>query len=528
MYNFASDYLEGAHPQVMEALNKTNFIQTVGYGEDQYCQKAKDKIKAILENENVDIHFLVGGTQTNMIMISSALKDYQAVIAVDSGHINVHETGAVEFTGHKILTKPHQDGKMIPEMIDEIMREHPDEHMVQPKMVYISQTTEYGTYYTLEELKGIYECCQQNNLYLFIDGARLGSALVLKDAPTLQEMALYSDVFYIGGTKMGALFGECLVIINDELKTDFRYHIKQKGAMLAKGRLLGVQFNALFENDLYLEIGKHENECADILRKKRFKRGSIDFDFPESKIILDKDGRPVDIKPYDRNVATKLIEDFMLAANETVAEDYFWQEVPFLYRTHENPDPEKILKLSTFINNFGYSMHITDEIHPKELQKLLEKIAGSDEENLISRLTLRSMKKAKYTAECIGHFGLAAKYYCHFTSPIRRYPDLQIHRIIKECLHGGMSEKRKLHYDKILPDVAEQASATERRADEAERDTDKLKMVQYMSAHIGEYFDGVISGVTNWGIYVELPNTIEGMVSVNNICLLYTSDAADE
>ena len=155
MYNFASDYLEGAHPQVMEALNKTNFIQTVGYGEDQYCQKAKDKIKAILENENVDIHFLVGGTQTNMIMISSALKDYQAVIAVDSGHINVHETGAVEFTGHKILTKPHQDGKMIPEMIDEIMREHPDEHMVQPKMVYISQTTEYGTYYTLEELKAL-------------------------------------------------------------------------------------------------------------------------------------------------------------------------------------------------------------------------------------------------------------------------------------------------------------------------------------------------------------------------------------
>ena len=265
-------------------------------------------------------------------------------------------------------------------------------------------------------------------------------------------------------------------------------------------------------------------EAAELLRKKRFARGSVDFDFPESKIILDENGHPTDIKPYDRNVATKLIEDFMLAANETVAEDYFWQEVPFLYRTHENPDPEKILKLSTFINNFGYSMHITDEIHPKELQKLLEKIAGSDEENLISRLTLRSMKKAKYTAECIGHFGLAAKYYCHFTSPIRRYPDLQIHRIIKECLHGGMSEKRKLHYDKILPDVAEQASATERRADEAERDTDKLKMVQYMSAHIGEYFDGVISGVTNWGIYVELPNTIEGMVSVNNMRGYYVFD----
>ena len=265
-------------------------------------------------------------------------------------------------------------------------------------------------------------------------------------------------------------------------------------------------------------------EAAALLRKKRFARGSIDFDFPESKIVLDTKGHPVKIEPYDRNVATKLIEDFMLVANETVAEDYFWQEVPFLYRTHENPDPEKIIKLSTFINNFGYSMHITDEIHPKELQKLLEKISGSDEENLISRLTLRSMKKAKYTPECIGHFGLAAKYYCHFTSPIRRYPDLQIHRIIKECLHGGMSEKRKDHYYKILPDVAEPTSATERRADEAERDTDKLKMVEYMEQFKGEKFSGVISGVTNWGIYVELPNTIEGMVSVNDMPGFYIFD----
>ena len=245
---------------------------------------------------------------------------------------------------------------------------------------------------------------------------------------------------------------------------------------------------------------------------------------PMLKIVLDDKGHPIKIEPYDRNVATKLIEDFMLIANETVAEDYFWQEVPFLYRTHENPDPEKILKLSTFINNFGYSMHVTDEIHPKELQKLLEKISGSDEENLISRLTLRSMKKAKYTPECVGHFGLAARYYCHFTSPIRRYPDLQIHRIIKECLHGGMSEKRKEHYDKILPDVAEQTSATERRADEAERDTDKLKMVEYMEQFKGEKFSGVISGVTNWGIYVELPNTIEGMVSVNDMPGFYIFD----
>lgn len=265
-------------------------------------------------------------------------------------------------------------------------------------------------------------------------------------------------------------------------------------------------------------------EAAELLRKKRFARGSVDFDFPESKIILDENGHPTDIKPYDRNVATKIIEDFMLAANETVAEDYFWQDMPFLYRTHENPDPEKMRKLATFINNFGYTLRLTDDLRPKEIQKLLSEIEGSDAENLISRLTLRSMKKAKYTTECVGHFGLAAKYYCHFTSPIRRYPDLQIHRIIKENLHGGLSPKRAAHYDAILPDVAVQTSAMERRAADAERDTDKLKMAEYMEQFVGETFDGVVSGVTAWGVYVELPNTIEGMVSVNNMKGFYTFD----
>ena len=251
---------------------------------------------------------------------------------------------------------------------------------------------------------------------------------------------------------------------------------------------------------------------AAILRKKR---GSIDFDFPETKIILDKSGRPVDIKPYERNVATRMIEDFMLIANETVAQDYFWQEVPFVYRTHENPDEEKIKKLSTFINNFGYTLHIgSDEVHPKELQKLLSKIEGTEEEPLISRLTLRSMKQAKYTTECTGHFGLATNYYCHFTSPIRRYPDLQIHRIIKDCLRGRMNAKKAEHYEKILPEVAKHASEMERRADEAERETDKLKKVQYMKERLGQEFTGVISGVTSWGFYVELPNTIEGLVHV--------------
>ena len=269
-------------------------------------------------------------------------------------------------------------------------------------------------------------------------------------------------------------------------------------------------------------------ELAAILRKKRMSRGSIDFDFPETKIILDKQGRPVEIKPYERNVATKIIEDFMLIANETVAQDYFWQELPFVYRTHENPDTEKIKKLSTFINNFGYTMKIgQDEIHPKELQKLLTKIDGTPEEALISRLTLRSMKQAKYATVSTGHFGLATPYYCHFTSPIRRYPDLQIHRIIKDNLRGRMNAKRIAHYEKILPEVAKHSSETERVADEAERETEKLKKVEYMSGHIGEIFTGVISGVTEYGFYVELPNTIEGMVHVTTLTDDYFHYSAD-
>ncbi len=260
------------------------------------------------------------------------------------------------------------------------------------------------------------------------------------------------------------------------------------------------------------------DELAGILREKRRKRGSIDFDFPECKIIVDGAGNPLEIKPYERDRATKLIEDFMLIANETVAEDYYWQELPFIYRTHENPDAEKIQKLGIFINNFGYSIHIgQDEIHPKELQKLLEKVDGTAEEPMIARLCLRSMKQAKYTDYCDGHFGLAAKYYCHFTSPIRRYPDLQIHRIIKENLRGKLDEKHISHYRGILPESAKQASQTERRADEAEREVEKLKKVEYMSKKLGEVFEGVISGVTSWGMYVELPNTVEGMVRLSEM-----------
>lgn len=259
-------------------------------------------------------------------------------------------------------------------------------------------------------------------------------------------------------------------------------------------------------------------KVAGILREKRKKRGSIDFDFPETKMVLDEQGKPIELKPYDRNVATKIIEDFMLLANETVAEHYFWQEIPFVYRTHEQPDEEKIQKLAIFINNFGHSMHIANNaVRPKEIQKLLVKVEGTNEEALISRLALRSMKQAKYTPENTGHFGLATTYYCHFTSPIRRYPDLQIHRIIKEDLRGRMNENRREHYEKIFPEVTKQCSERERLAEEAERETIKLKKVEYMEEHIGEVFEGVISSITKWGIYVELPNTIEGLVHVTNM-----------
>ena len=260
-------------------------------------------------------------------------------------------------------------------------------------------------------------------------------------------------------------------------------------------------------------------ELSGILRNSRHHRGSIDFDFPESKIILNAAGKAIDVKPYEANVATKIIEDFMLMANETVAEECCRDDMPFVYRTHETPDPEKVESLLTLLHNQGVSVQKHgQEITPKEIQTILESIEGLPNEPQISRLTLRTMKQAKYTTECSGHFGLAAKYYCHFTSPIRRYPDLQIHRIIKDKLRGRLEREGKTeHYKEILEDVARQSSVCERRADEAERESDKLKKAEYMSYHIGEEFEGIISGVTGWGFYVELPNTVEGLVHVNTL-----------
>lgn len=278
--------------------------------------------------------------------------------------------------------------------------------------------------------------------------------------------------------------------------------------------VLNGEEQALTEYAEFVPMIAQMKELSDLIRKRRGRRGSIDFDFPETKIELDEQGRPVDVHPYERNAATKIIEDFMLMANETVAEEYFWREIPFLYRTHETPDEEKIRQLSAFVNNFGYHIHTRNEVRPKEIQKLLDNAEGTPEEGLISRLALRSMKRARYTTENTGHFGLAAKYYTHFTSPIRRYPDLQIHRIIKETLRGRMNEDREDHYGEILPKVAAQCSERERRAEEAEREVEKMKKAEYMKGHIGEEYRGVISGVTKWGVYVELPNTIEGLAHV--------------
>ena len=280
--------------------------------------------------------------------------------------------------------------------------------------------------------------------------------------------------------------------------------------------LIGKQILDAFGDELELFV--HMKELSDIIRNRRMERGSIDFDFPESKIVLTKDGEPIEIGPYDRNPAHKIIEDFMLMANETIAEDYFWQDIPFEYRVHGAPNPEKVERLSEIIKNFGYYFKASGEnVHPKEFQKLLKKIEGTPEEGFISRMTLRSMQQAQYSVDCTGHFGLAAKYYCHFTSPIRRYPDLQIHRIIKDNLHGRLQGHRLNHYETILPVVAKDNSKDERRAQEAEREVEKLKKVQYMSKHLGECFDGIISGVTEYGFYVELYNTIEGMVRIATI-----------
>ena len=262
MYQFQCDYNEGAHPRIMERLMETNFEQTVGYGEDHYCAAAREAVRKAVGREDVDVHFLVGGTQANATVISSILRPHQGVLCATTGHINVHETGAIEHSGHKVLALEAEDGLLSAESIREAVQLHyaedGPEHMVQPGMVYISFSSEVGTIYSLAQLKAISEVCREYGLPLFIDGARMGYGLASEGCDvTLQDIARLADVFYIGGTKQGALFGEAVVITNPDLKKDFRYSIKQNGGMLAKGRLLGIQFLTLFEDGLYFELSRH-------------------------------------------------------------------------------------------------------------------------------------------------------------------------------------------------------------------------------------------------------------------------------
>ncbi|WP_313373366.1 low specificity L-threonine aldolase [Chishuiella sp.] len=275
-YSFKNDYSEGAHPTILERLVATNLQQQIGYGEDVFCNEAKELIQKEIKR-NSAIHFVSGGTQANLIVISSILKPHQSVIAADTGHIAVHETGAIEATGHKVNTIISTDGKLTPDQIQSVLDLHTDEHMVKPKLVYISNSTEIGSLYKKNEIENLYNYCQKNNLYLFIDGARLASALMSsKSDITLEDMANYSDIFYIGGTKNGALLGEAIVINNLQLNEDFRYHIKQKGGMLAKGRLIGIQFAELFKNNLFFELGLHANKMAKKLAEGISEKG---FDF---------------------------------------------------------------------------------------------------------------------------------------------------------------------------------------------------------------------------------------------------------
>jgi ribonuclease R len=269
--------------------------------------------------------------------------------------------------------------------------------------------------------------------------------------------------------------------------------------------------------DYLVEDFQSMEDLCNILHKKRMGRGAIDFEFEESKIILNDKGKPVDVKPYEREIANRIIEEFMLAANETIAEHMFWANMPFVYRVHEDPDTDKLNIFNEFVHNLGYAVKWTKEVHPKALQDIIEKIKGKKEETVVSTLLLRSLKQARYSPECAGHFGLAAKYYCHFTSPIRRYPDLIIHRIIKEFINGQIDENRTVRLKKEVEYASKQSSEMERVAQDAEREVDDLKKAEYMLDRIGQEFDGIISSVTNFGFFVELPNTIEGLVHISDL-----------
>ncbi|MDY4253271.1 MULTISPECIES: ribonuclease R [unclassified Clostridium] len=321
--------------------------------------------------------------------------------------------------------------------------------------------------------------------------------------------------------KVDRLALSCFMIIDSKGKVI--QHEIEETVIKTSERMTYTDVTKILENndeelikryDYLVDDFRAMEELCNILREKRMRRGAIDFNFEESKIILNDLGKPVDIKPYDRAIANRIIEEFMLVCNETIAEHMYWTNLPFVYRIHEDPDEEKLEKFKEFVYNLGYVVRWGQEAHPRALQDILDKVKGKKEETVVSTLLLRSMMQAKYSPECVGHFGLAAKYYCHFTSPIRRYPDLQIHRIIKEQLNGKIDEKRIAKLSNIVEIASKQSSEMERLAQEAEREVDDLKKAEYMQERIGEEFSAIISSVTSFGLFAELPNTIEGLIHI--------------
>lgn len=340
MYSFLNDYSEGAHPAILDALYRLNEEQNIGYGEDSHCKRAKELIKKHLLKEDADIHFIPGGTQSNLLVISSFLRPHECVIAVDKGHINVHETGAIEATGHKVVTMPHRDGKLTPDSIEKAVKYHVGEHMVKPGMVYLSDSTELGTVYTKAELTAIHDICNKYGLILYLDGARLGAALTCdRNDLKLSDLASLTDVFTIGGTKNGALLGEALAILRDDLKDDFRYLIKQRGAMLAKGFLLGVQFEELFADNLYFELARHANimagRIADTLKACEYKF----YATPETNQLF----------PIMSNTFLKeLSKDFRFLVEQEIDEDYSVIRLVTSWATSE----ESVDSLCKFIGGY--------------------------------------------------------------------------------------------------------------------------------------------------------------------------------
>lgn len=332
-YSFQNDYSEGAHPRILEALSRTNLTQQIGYSEDEYCLSAAQKIRALVGNPEVDVHFVSGGTQANLLVLSSCLRPFESVIAVDSGHICVHETGAVEATGHKVHHTKGKDGKVTPADIQTVVEEHYFEHMVKPRAVYISQSTEIGTIYSAAELGELSALCRKLGLFLYMDGARLGSALTSSKADLgLKAIGSLVDAFYIGGTKNGALIGEAIVITNPVLKPDFRYCIKQRGALLAKGRLLGIQFDELFKDSLYFDLARHANLMAERLTEGMKSLGYTFFtDSPTNQIFpilpnainarLQQDYMFYDwVKMDKNNTAVRLVTSW--AITESVVDEF--------------------------------------------------------------------------------------------------------------------------------------------------------------------------------------------------------------